>query len=100
MLDRYSELESPCRLRGDIEQRTGHRIWVQAVVVFWSEFPEGLVEDGKCVFVHGARLHAFLEGRANQLNDTQVVEIAATIAHIASQNPNESNDLRVRSGLR
>jgi hypothetical protein len=88
-------LAAAAGLKGDIERRTGHRVWVQAVVVFWSEFPEGLVDDGKCVFVHGPRLHVFLEGRANRLNDTEVVEIAAAIAHIASQNPPESNGLPV-----
>jgi Nuclease-related domain len=88
-------LAAAAGLKGDIERRTGHRIWVQAVVVFWSEFPEGLVDDGTCVFMHGRRLHAFLEGRANQLNDTQVVEITAAITQIASQGPAESNELPV-----
>ena len=48
-------------LKEDIERRTAQRTWVQAVVVFWSEFPEGLVEAGKCVFIHGPLLREWME---------------------------------------
>lgn len=92
-------LAAAAGLKGDIERRTGHRIWVQAVVVFWSEFPEGLVDDGTCVFAHGPRLRAFLEGRTNQFNDIQIVEITAAIAHIASQDPTESAGVKVRGPM-
>jgi hypothetical protein len=42
-----------CTLEGGHRATGGHRVWVQAVVVFWSRFPEGLVEDDRCVWVHG-----------------------------------------------
>ena len=61
-------LAAAAHLKEDIERRTGHRTWVQAVVVFWSEFPEGLVDDGRCIFVHGPRLHALMQGRPNRLS--------------------------------
>ena len=76
-------LADAARLKADIERRTGHRTWVQAVVVFWSEFPEGLVEDDKCVFVHGSRLREWMESRPNRLSPVDVAEIAAGIAGIA-----------------
>ncbi len=54
-------LASAARLKGEIERRTGHRVWAQAVVVFSvQEFPEGLVEDDRCVFIDGSRLCAWL----------------------------------------
>lgn len=59
------------------------RIRVQAVVVFWSEFPEGLVEDDRCVFIEGPRLRKWLPDRPDRLNEAAVKEIAASIDSIA-----------------
>ena len=49
--------------RADVAQVTGRRLWVQAVVVIWSEFPAGCVVDGRCVYIHGSRLAAWLARR-------------------------------------
>lgn len=76
-------LSAAAELQREIQQRTGHRTWVQAIVVFWSEFPEGLVEDDKCVFIHGSRLRAWLESRANHFSQSEADEIAAGISAIA-----------------
>jgi Nuclease-related domain len=76
-------LADAARLKEDIEQETGQRTWVQAVVVFWSEFPEGLAEDDKCVFVHGSQLREWMESRPNRLSQANVAEVAAGIAGIA-----------------
>jgi len=75
------------RLKQEIEWRTGHAPWVQAVVVFWCEFPEGLIEDGKCVFIHGPRLRAWLESRPNRFSQIEADEIAAGIISIANDEP-------------
>jgi hypothetical protein len=72
-------LAGAAQLKGEIEQRTGRRIWVQAVVVFWSEFPEGLVEDGKCVFLDGSRLREWLLDQPDRLSRAEVDEIGASI---------------------
>jgi Nuclease-related domain len=71
-------------LKEDIERRTGHRIWVQAVVVFWSEFPEAFVEDDKCVFIEGSRLCAWLQSRPDRLSEVDVEGIAAGVESIAT----------------
>jgi len=84
-------LAAAAHLKEDIERRTGHRTWVQAVVVFWSEFPDGLVDDGRCIFVHGPRLHALMQGRPNRLSQTHAEEIAAAIACIADREPSEDD---------
>ena len=84
-------LAAAASLKEDLERRTGHRTWVQAVVVFWSEFPEGLVDDGRCIFVHGPRLHALMQGRPNRLSQTHAEEIAAAIACIADREPSEDD---------
>lgn len=76
-------LSGAARLKREIEERTGHRTWVQAVVVFWSEFPEGLVEDSKCVFVEGSRLCDWLQSRPDRLAPADIEEIAGGLASIA-----------------
>lgn len=78
-------LAAAAGLKEDIEQRTAQCTWVQAVVVFWSEFPEGLVEADKCVFIHGPLLREWMEARHEGLGHAQVDEIAAGIAGIAKQ---------------
>jgi hypothetical protein len=71
------------RLRGEIQARTGHRTWVQAVVVLWSEFPAGVVEEDRCVFVHGSWLREWLQDRPSWLSQAEAEEVAAGIAGIA-----------------
>lgn len=80
-------LAAAANLKEDIQRRTGQRTWVQAVVVLWSDFPEGLVDDGRCIFVHGPRLHALIHGRPNRLNPQDVEKIATAIADIAESDP-------------
>ncbi len=72
-------------LKEDIERRTAHRIWVQAVVVFWSEFPEAFVKEDKCVFIEGSRLCAWLQSQPDRLTNTAVEEIAVGIASFSDK---------------
>lgn len=66
-------------LRSDVERLSGRRLWVQAVVVLWSEFPAGCVADGRCVYIHGSRLTDWLTRRPHQLDPAQMDEIADAI---------------------
>jgi hypothetical protein len=56
---------------------------VQAVVVFWCEFPQGLVEDGPCVFVHGARLADWMCARAATLEGRMTGQVAEAVEEMA-----------------
>lgn len=80
-------LSAAATLKGDLERCTGHRTWVQAVVVFWSDFPQGLVDDGRCVFVHGSRLRAWLAEHPERLDHGKAGQIASAIPQIAEQEP-------------
>jgi Nuclease-related domain len=82
-------LAGAANLKEDIQRETGHRTWVQAVVVFWSDFPEELVDDGRCVFVQGAHLTAWLEGRPFVLDQRKQDEISALIERMAEREPGE-----------
>jgi hypothetical protein len=83
-------LSAAARLKQDIEERTGKRTWVQAVVVFWAGFPEGIVDDGRCVFLHGSRLADWLRARPNGLNQGDADSIACAIRRIADGETMES----------
>jgi len=77
-------LSAAARLKQDIEQRTGHSAWVQAVVVFWADFPQGLVDDRRCVFIHGQQLRAWMQSLPNGLDQVKADQIATAIADIAN----------------
>ena len=62
-----------------MERVTGRRLWVQAVVVIWSEFPAGCVTDGRCVYIHGSRLASWLARRPHQLDPAETDDVAAAV---------------------
>jgi hypothetical protein len=66
--------------RHDVERITGRRLWVQAVVVIWSDFPAGCVVDGRCVYIHGSRLADWLSRRPHQLDPAATDDVAALVA--------------------
>lgn len=76
---RSNALSATVQLKHDIEQRVGHCPWVQAVVVFWADFPEGIAEHGRCVYVHGTRLRAWLEAQQSKISAASVEQIVAAM---------------------
>jgi len=80
---RSRALAGAASLKEDIQRRTGTRLWVQTVVVFWAEFPAGLYEDDRCVFVHGSRLRAWLKERPSKMDETATSDFAGAVADIA-----------------
>jgi Nuclease-related domain len=69
--------------RDDVLRVAGQRVWVQAVVVFWSEFPAGCVTDGRCVYIHGSRLAEWIARRPHQLSGVETEDMFATVALLA-----------------
>lgn len=82
---RRRALSAAVRLKEDIERRTGRRLWVQAVVVFWCDFPEQLIDDGRCVFVHGSELANWIERRTHVLDPSSVTELSAVLDELAAE---------------
>jgi hypothetical protein len=78
-------LAAAAGLGSEIERRTGHRPWVQAVVVLWSDFPQGYVEHDRCIFIHGPRLRTWMTDRAAQLDQSKVTKINEAIEAIAAE---------------
>jgi hypothetical protein len=55
------------RLRGQaaelserLRAETGHRMWVNAVVVIWGHFPHGRVDHENVIYIHGDQLRDWL----------------------------------------
>jgi hypothetical protein len=73
-------LADAAELSAEIQRRTGLRAWVDAVVVFWSEFPQGVVEASRLTYVHGPRLHAWLAARPPRLEPAALAKITSAVA--------------------
>ncbi len=78
-------LSAAARLKRDLELQTGVRTWVQAIVVLWADFPEGLVDDGRCVFLHGSRLAEWIGERPSRLRQDDADAIARAIRVMGSE---------------
>jgi hypothetical protein len=76
---RRQALGAAANLRDEILDATGQPTWVQAVIVVWSEFPAGCVQDGRCVFISGPRLVDWLRRRPGQLSSARVDEILTVL---------------------
>jgi hypothetical protein len=81
---RADALAGAATLKEDIQRRTGRRLWVQAVVVLWSDFEEGVYEDERCMLVHGPRLHDWILRRPELLDQGTTDELAEGIRGIAA----------------
>jgi hypothetical protein len=72
-------LADAAALSGEIQRRAGERAWVDAVVVFWSAFPQGVVEANGLTYVHGSRLRDWLAARPPRLTPARLTTIAAAV---------------------
>jgi Nuclease-related domain len=55
-------------LRQALTRSFTHKLWVQAVVVIWSEFEQRCVEDNRVVYVHGSELLDWLRSQPGRLS--------------------------------
>ncbi len=84
---RRRALSAAANLRREIEDSTGTPGWVQAVVVVWSEFPPGCLQDGRCVFISGPRLIDWLRRRPEQLAPERAAEVHAALQGLTAGSP-------------
>lgn len=54
--------------------------WVHAVVVFWGDFPQGMVEQEKVTYLSGDRLVEWLRSRPARLNGVEIDEFVAVVS--------------------
>jgi hypothetical protein len=72
-------LADAAELSSEIQRRTGQRAWVDAVVVFWSEFPQGVVEVNRLTYVHGSQLREWLAARPTRLAPAALAKITSAV---------------------
>lgn len=65
-----------------IKQSTPSNVWVEAVVVFWGEFPQNFIHEDRVTYVAGETLTAWLYSRETVLKPKQIEEIASAIEHM------------------
>jgi hypothetical protein len=99
VVERAGEAEAPPRVerlrptalvdattvRERVQRIARRRMWVQAVVVLWSEFPAGCVADGRCVYIHGSRLAEWLARRPNQFDAAEAEAVSAAVQELAER---------------
>jgi hypothetical protein len=83
VLQRRRALSAAANLRRELEDVIAEPRWVQPVVVVWSEFSVGCLQDGRCVFVSGPRLVDWLRRRPGQLAPQRAKEIFAALDALA-----------------
>lgn len=69
-------------------ERTRIKVWVTPVMVFWGEFPQGVVE-GPCVYLRGEDLTRWLHARPQRIAPARVPQMAEAV-RAAWQGPAES----------
>jgi hypothetical protein len=76
-------------LKERIEETTQLRPWVQAVVVIWGDFPEGIAEGDRVVYIAGHRLNEWLRSHATKLNprNERLIELALDAELVAPPAP-------------
>jgi hypothetical protein len=67
------------RLKEKLEHETGVAFWVQAVVAVWCEFPQGVVERDKVVYVEATRLTEWLQSCRERVPAVDVDLLAASM---------------------
>lgn len=72
-------------VRERVQRIARRRMWVQAVVVLWSEFPAGCVADGRCVYIHGSRLAEWMARRPNQFDAAEAEAVTAAVQELAER---------------
>ena len=75
------------KLKGEIEQLTGERVWVQAVVVIWGTFDAQTVDGDRVKFIHGDKLAAWLRAQPARLPLRAQQQIATALRPSRPRNP-------------
>jgi hypothetical protein len=87
LVQRRRALSAAANLRHEIGQATGQPTWVQPVVVVWSEFAPGCLQDGRCVFVSGPRLIDWMRRRPGQLSPARAATVRTALERLAAGCP-------------
>jgi hypothetical protein len=72
------------RLSKELRRLTGERVWVNAVVVFWNDFPAVAVEAERVAFIGGCRATSWFDQQPERLSRARVDKLRAAVAALRS----------------
>lgn len=72
------------RLSNELWRRSGRRVWVEPVVVVWSDFPASVHNESGCTFIHGPRLASWLEARPARLEESAIAALDEAVRALAA----------------
>ena len=78
-------LRNSAIVHNEIERRGAGWHWVKAIVVFWSEFPQGVVEGDKIVYLHGSKLRDWIMSKAHKLDPADIATVAGALASLKAE---------------
>ncbi len=76
-------VERACALHDELRRRTGRRIWVQAVVVLWSDFEQGVADVGMCALVHGPHIVEWLAAQEDAFDENAAEQLSRAVEAMA-----------------
>jgi hypothetical protein len=72
------------RLHDRIQERTGSAVWVQSMFAVWGDFPAGVDEHDRVLYVSARRLTETLTSRPRRLSDAEIQQVADAVQALAS----------------
>ena len=74
--------------------RSRIRLWVAPVMVIWADFPQRVVDENQCVYVHGDELVSWLRGREQRIapRRMQTIVEAVTAAWTSDRSASQGHD--------
>jgi hypothetical protein len=70
------------------------KIWVSPVIVVWSDFPQRVVDEGQCAYVHGDELVAWLRARSQVIAHMRIAQVADSVRSSFAPELHVSHDRR------
>jgi hypothetical protein len=70
------------KLHEALARGVGRKLWVQPVVVIWSEFEQRCVEEMRVVYIHGSELLEWLRRQPGRLSAHDCQEVYDAVLHI------------------
>jgi hypothetical protein len=73
------------RLSQDLGRRSEQRVWVEPVVVVWSDFPAVIHAEGGCTFIHGSHVVDWLQSRPARLEEAVAAALHDAVRALAAE---------------
>jgi len=73
------------RLSHDLGLRSERRVWVEPIVVVWSNFPAVIHAESGCTFIHGSHVVDWLQSRPARLEEAVAAALHDAVRALAAE---------------